>query len=73
VEGNDMKTVDEILAAIQKLKPAQFVRLQQKLERLEKKIWKTELARATEKMKKAKITDELINRMLMRRRYENRR
>jgi uncharacterized protein YdcH (DUF465 family) len=40
-----MKTVDEIIAAIQKLKPAQFVRLQQKLERLEKKIWKAELAR----------------------------
>jgi hypothetical protein len=45
-----MKTVDEIIAAIQKLKPAQFVCLQQKLERLEKKIWKAELARATERM-----------------------
>ncbi len=68
-----MMTVDEILSAIQKLKPAQFVRLQQKLERLEKKIWKEELTRATEKMKKANITDEDIDRIVMRRRYENRR
>jgi hypothetical protein len=68
-----MKTVDEIVAAAQKLKPNQFFRLQQKLERIQERIWKMELARVTEKMKKANITDEDINRMVMKRRYENRR
>ena len=73
LEEDDMNTVDEIFAAAQKLKPAQFLRLQRKLERIQEKIWKTELGRVTEKMKKANITDEDINRMAMRRRYENRR
>lgn len=73
LQEKNMKTVDEIVAAAQKLKPSQFLRLQQKLDRIQERIWKVELARVTEKMKKANITDEDINRMVMKRRYENRR
>jgi DNA-binding transcriptional regulator YhcF (GntR family) len=71
--GNDMKTVEEIVAAVEKLNPDQFVRFRQKLHRLEEKMWKAELKRTTAEMKRKGITDSDIDRMVMRRRRENRR
>ncbi len=68
-----MKTVDEIVAAAEKLRPDQLLRLRKKLDRLEERIWKAELNRVSDKLKKANITDEDINHMVMRRRYESRR
>jgi hypothetical protein len=68
-----MKTVDDIVAAAQQLSAAQFLRLRQKLDRLEKKVWAIELTRTTAELEKANITDEDIDRMVMRRRRESRR
>ncbi len=68
-----MKTLDEILAAIEQLTPAQFLLLRRRLDRLEKKMWKVEQARATAELKKVKITDRVIDHRVMRRRREQRR
>ena len=68
-----MKTVKEIVAASEKLRPDQLLRLRMKLDQLVERIWKTELNRVSDKLKKANITDEDINQMVMRRRYESRR
>jgi hypothetical protein len=68
-----MKTVEEILEAVEKLDAAGFMRLRKKLDRLEQKLWDQELKRTTAAMKKAKITDEDIDRTVLRRRRESRR
>ena len=70
---NPMATVEEIFEAATKLNPSQFARLKRKLDRLEMKTWETELARTSEEMKKAKVTDVQIDRIVMRRRRESRR
>ena len=67
-----MSTVEEIVAAAAKLNTSQLAKLRQKLDRLEKKTWDTELAAVTAKLKRAKITDDEIDRKIMRRRREGR-
>jgi hypothetical protein len=66
-----MKTIDEIVSAAEKLDSDQFVRLRQKLDRLENKIWKSELRRTSKELEAAKITDEDIDLMVTRRRRES--
>jgi len=68
-----MSTVDQIVIAASQLDPRQFLALRRKLDRLERRIWATELASATAKMAKNRITDREIDKMLMRRRHEGRR
>jgi hypothetical protein len=68
-----MVTVDEIVAAAEKLKLDQFLRLRGRLDRLEKRLWKAESARAGQELEAAGVTDEDIDRMIMRRRREGRR
>ena len=68
-----MKTVKEIVAAAQKLSTSQFVQLRRKLERLERNIWEAELEKTEKELRKRKITDEEIDRLVLGRRRENRR
>lgn len=68
-----MKTIDKIVAAAAKLDSGQLVRLRRKLDRLEEKLWQIELKRTTDEMRKANITDEDIDRLVLRRRCESRR
>jgi len=68
-----MKTVEEIVAAVEKLNTDQFIRFRQKLDRLEEKMWKAVLKRTTAEMKRKGITDSIIDRLVMRRRREHRR
>jgi hypothetical protein len=68
----EMITVDEIVAAASKLNATQLLKLRQKLDRLEKKTWDRELAAVTAQMKKRKISDDEIDRLVMRRRREGR-
>lgn len=68
-----MTTVDEIIAAAERLTPAQFVRLRQKLDRLEQKPWDNELSKMDRKMQKSGLTDNDIDEMVTRRRRESRR
>ena len=68
-----MNTVAEIVAAARQLKPAQFLALRERLDRLEHRIWEAELKYTTEQFRKAGITDQDIDRAVTRRRRENRR
>lgn len=68
-----MNTVDEIVAAAKKLDADEFERLRKKLLRIEKTLWEQELTRVTAEMKKKNLTDEDIDRIVMKRRRENRR
>jgi hypothetical protein len=64
--------VKEIVAAVKRLKPAQFYRLRRELDRIEETIWQAELERASRIMKQKGITDRDIDRMVLRRRRESR-
>jgi hypothetical protein len=68
-----MKTVEEIVAAVKNLGPDQYILFRRKLDRLEKKMWNAEFARTTAEMKRARVTDKVIDRVIMRRRRESRR
>ena len=67
-----MTTINEIVSAAAKLDVAQFLKLRQQLDRLEKKAWEAEHVAVTARMKRAGITDEEIDRRVMRRRCESR-
>jgi hypothetical protein len=68
-----VSTIDEIVAAARKLTSSQRIRLRKKLEELELTEWDRELDKSTSEMKKKRITDAVIDRMIMRRRRESRR
>ena len=67
-----MSTVDDILSAVGQLDPFDFIRLRQELDRLEEQLWEAERERATEALDQAEISDEDIDRMVLRRRREGR-
>lgn len=67
-----MSTVPEIVDAAANLDPDQFVLLREELDRLEKRIWEAELARTSAEMDQANLTDEEIDRLVMKRRREGR-
>jgi len=64
--------IAEILAAAREMSSTEFLRLRQRLDRLEEKLWKTELTRATEKFSQGRLTDEKIDQMVLRPRRESR-
>jgi hypothetical protein len=68
-----MVTVDEIVAAAEKLKPDQLLRLRARLDRLEERLWTAESVQAGRELNSAGVTEEDIDRMIMRRRREGRR
>jgi hypothetical protein len=63
-----MATVDEIVAAAERLRPDELLRLRKKLDRLEKQLWIVESRKAAKEMRAAGVTDRDIDRMVMRRR-----
>ncbi len=63
-----MATVDEIVAAAERLRPEELLRLRKKLDRLEKQLWIVESRNAANDMKAAGVTDREIDRIVMRRR-----
>lgn len=67
-----MTRVEEIVAAVEHLKPAQFVELRRKLDKLEKRHWEHELKEATEELTNAGINDGKIDQLVARRRHESR-
>ena len=68
-----MSTVDEIVVAASRLDAAAFVQLRQLLDDLEKQLWEAERAKTAEEMERVNLTDEAIDQLVMRRRYEGRR
>jgi hypothetical protein len=71
-EEGPMSTVDEIVAAAKRLDVEQFLRLRKRLDRIEAKVWEAELERTSEELKKAKVTEADIDRIVARRRRESR-
>jgi len=67
-----MSSVNEILTAAASLDAEQFVVLREELDRLEEQLWQRESTQATAELRDAKITDEEIDRFVMRRRREGR-
>jgi hypothetical protein len=67
------QTVKDIVAAVELLKPAEFTLLRRELDRIEARMWEAELDRASQLMKKRRMTDRDIDRMVLRRRRESRR
>jgi len=67
-----MSNVDEILSAAAGLDPDGFVLLREGLDRLEENLWQDELAKTTKDMRTADVTDEVIDRIVTRRRREGR-
>ena len=68
-----MKSIDEIVAAAEQLKPDQFLSLRKKLDKIESRLWDRELSRGAARMKKVGVTDLKIDRIIARRRREGRR
>jgi hypothetical protein len=67
-----MSTVQEIVTAAARLDAEQFLQLRQELERLEQERWESERAKATAELTQAGLTDEAIDRLVLRRRRESR-
>lgn len=67
-----MNAIDEIVTAATKLDSVQFLRLRHKLDRLEQKRWQVELARTSAALKKKNISEEDIDRFVVRHRRESR-
>ncbi|MDY0167910.1 MAG: hypothetical protein RBS80_15285 [Thermoguttaceae bacterium] len=67
-----MTTVDEIVSAAGQLPPDEFILLRGELDRLEERLWNTELTEASERMERAGVTDDDIDAMVARRRHEGR-
>jgi DNA repair photolyase len=67
-----MKTLEEIIDAVQRLSPDQFLRFRRKLDRLETKIWEREHEKVTKTLQKKGLSDEEIDRKVVRRRRESR-
>jgi plasmid maintenance system antidote protein VapI len=53
-----MTTIEEIVAAAERLTPEQFVRLRKEFDLLETKLWDDELTQMDRKMKRAGLTDD---------------
>ena len=67
-----MKTLEEIVRAAKHLRPAEFVRLRKQLDRVEQRLWATQLSATTRELRQSGIDDRQIDRMVVRRRRESR-
>ena len=67
-----MTTVDEIVSAAARLEPEQFLLLRAELDRLEERLWEAELAQTAVELNEANLTDEEVDRLVLRRRREGR-
>jgi hypothetical protein len=67
-----MNTVEEIVEAVERLVPADFLKLRNELERVEEKLFARELQRVSAKHKKGKLTDAKIDNLVLKRRYRDR-
>jgi hypothetical protein len=64
-----MSTVAEIIKAVERLAPEDFLKLRTALDRVEERLWTRELARVTDKNRKRNLTDVKIDELVLKRRY----
>jgi len=67
-----MSTIVEILKAVERLGPEEFLKLRTALDRVEEKLWDQELGRVTAKHRKGNLTDAKIDALVLKRRYRGR-
>lgn len=67
-----MSSVKEIVSAIEKLSPADFEKLQARMNRIAERIWQKEQKRLSAEFRKRGLTDDDIDRWVLRRRYRGR-
>lgn len=67
-----MSSVREILTAIEKLSPDEFVKLQARMERIAERIWQKEHQRLSRKFRREGLSDADVDRFILRRRYRGR-
>jgi hypothetical protein len=68
-----MKTLEDILTAVERLSPHALHRLRKHLDRVEARLWEKELTKTSAEIKRRGITDHQIDRAVLRRRRESRR
>jgi hypothetical protein len=68
-----MSTVAEIMKAVERLAPEDFLKLRSALDRVEENLWDREPDRVTAKHRKEKLTDAKIDELVLKRRYRGRR
>ncbi|HEV2946784.1 MAG TPA: hypothetical protein VGX70_05375 [Gemmataceae bacterium] len=68
-----MSSVAEIMKAVERLDPEDFLRLRNALDRVEENLWDRELGHVTAKHRKEKLTDAKIDELVLKRRYRGRR
>ncbi len=68
-----MTSVREIVSAIEKLPPDEFLKLQSRMDRIAERLWAEEHRRATARFRKVGMTDDDVDEFVLRRRYRNRR
>lgn len=67
-----MSTVEEIVDAVTRLDPGEFLRLRRELDLLEARLWDFELEQTSQDLEQAGLSDEEIDRLVLRRRREGR-
>jgi hypothetical protein len=67
-----MSTIAEIIKAVERLDPEEFLRLRTALDRIEEKLWDRELGRVSSKHRKQSLTDAKIDELVLKRRYRGR-
>jgi hypothetical protein len=67
-----MSNVREILSAIEKLPPDDFLKLQARMDRISEQLWQKEHQRLSRKFRRAGLSDADIDRFVLRRRYRGR-
>lgn len=68
-----MSTLEKIVKAVERLGPADFLKLRTALDKVEEKLWDREHARATARHRKQNLTDAKIDALVLKRRNKDRR
>jgi hypothetical protein len=67
-----MSSVREILSAIEKLSPDQFVKLRARMDQIAEQMWQKEHRRLSRRFREEGLTDDDVDQMILRRRYRSR-
>lgn len=67
-----MSTIAEIIKAVERLRPEEFLKLRTALDRVEERLWDRELGQVTAKHRKGNLTDAKIDQLVLKRRYRGR-
>ena len=68
-----MSDVAEIVRAVERLDAEDFLKLRSALDRVEERLWQQEVSRATAKHRGEKLTEAMIDELVLKRRYRGQR